>query len=163
MKTDISGLQEKLRLLSRGLRDPRKRLADSWMDLDDLQSRLARIMKLALKARRKATVGEARALMLHSPLNRIEALRQKTVFHKRSLTLLMLKALKDLRMNVSLAQEKLNSMSPVAVLDRGYSITRKLPAGWVVRSVGEVNKGDQVSVRLAEGEMECRVEKIMGD
>ena len=101
--------------------------------------------------------------MLHSPSNRIEALRQKTVFHKRSLTLLMLKALKDLRMDLSLAQEKVKSMSPVAVLERGYSITRKLPEGGVVRSVGEVNVGDEVSVRLAEGEMECRVEKIMGD
>ena len=163
LKTDLSGLQEKLRLLSRGLRDPRKRLADSWMDLDDLHSRLVRIMEMALKARRRAAVGEARALMLHSPLNRIEALRQKTVFEKRSLILLMLKGLKDLRMNVSLAQEKVKSMSPVAVLERGYSITRKLPEGWVVRSVGEVHQGDQVSVRLAEGEMECRVEKITGD
>jgi exodeoxyribonuclease VII large subunit len=163
LKTDLSGLQERLRLLSRGLRDPRKRLADSWMDLDDLHSRLARIMEIGFKTRRRSVTGEARALMLHSPLNRIEALRQKTVFQKRSLALLMLKVLKDLRMNVALAQEKMKSMSPVAVLDRGYSITRKLPEGWVVRSAGDVHKGDQVSVKLAQGEMECRVEKIVGD
>jgi len=163
LKADLSGLQERLRLLSRGLRDPRKRLADSWMDLDDLHSRLARTMDIALTARRRAMAGEARALMVHSPLNRIEALRQKTVFQKRSLTLLMLKGLKDLWMNVSLAQEKIKSMSPVAVLERGYSITRKLPEGWVVRSIGDVHQGDQVSVKLAEGEIECRVEKIMGE
>jgi exodeoxyribonuclease VII large subunit len=66
-------------------------------------------------------------------------------------------------MTVSLGQGKIASMSPLAVLERGYSITRKLPEGWVVRSCREVKEGDQVSVRLARGEVECRVEKVLGN
>jgi exodeoxyribonuclease VII large subunit len=162
LRTNLSGLQQSLRLLSRGLKDPRKRLADAWMELDDLHTRLARIMGFAIKTRRKALMGEARALTLHSPLSRIQGLGQRIDFQKRSLALLMLKVLKDLRMNIFLAQEKMKTLSPLAVLDRGYSITRKLPEGWVVRSAGEVQKGDRVSVKLARGEMECRVEKITG-
>ena len=163
VKADLSGLQERLRLLSRGLRDPRKRLADSWMDLEDVHGRLTRIMELALKSRRRALAGEARTLLLHAPTNRIEALKQKMDFQKRALIFLMLKGLKNLRMNLSLGREKMKSMSPLAVLERGYSITRKLPEGWVVRTVGDVQLGDQVSVKVAAGEMECRVEKILGE
>jgi exodeoxyribonuclease VII large subunit len=47
------------------------------------------------------------------------------------------------------------------VLGRGYSITRKLPEKRVLRSSSQVNKGDKVSVKLAEGELECLVEKIV--
>jgi exodeoxyribonuclease VII large subunit len=162
LKTSVSRLQEKLRLLSKGLRDPRKRLADSWMDLDDLHTRLVRTMGLTLKGQRKALAGEGRALALHSPVFRIEGLKQKRDFQKRTLTFLIHKKLEDLRMGVSLMQGKMKAISPLAVLDRGYSITRKLPEGRLVRSSGEVGKGDQVSVRLARGELECRVEKIVG-
>jgi len=159
----VSRRRERLHLLSRGLRDPRKRLADAWMNLENLQDRLSRVMELLLKTRKKTLAGEARALMLHSPSSRIEGLRQKTEFQKRSLILLTLKMVKDLRMSVSLGQGKIASMNPLAVLERGYSVTRKLPEGWVVRSCREVQQGDQVSVRLARGEVTCRVEKVLGD
>jgi exodeoxyribonuclease VII large subunit len=159
----LSRRRERLSFLSRALRDPRKRLADAWMNLEDLQDRLSRIMALSFKTRRKALAGEARALMLHAPASRIEGLRQKTGFQKRSLVLLTLKRLKDLRMSVSLEQGKLASMSPLAVLERGYAIARKLPGGWVVRSFLEVRRGDHVRVRLARGEMECLVEKVYGE
>lgn len=163
VKANLSGLQGRLRYLSRSFRDPRKRLADAWMDLDQIQSRLTRIVALALKARRRVVMSEARTLMLHSPLSRIQTLRQGTDFQKRSLAFLMGKVLKDLRADISMAQEKMKSMSPLGVLERGYSITRKVPEGWVVRSVGEVREGVRVSVKLAKGEMECRVEKILGE
>lgn len=163
LKAFVFGRRDRLHLISRGLRDPRKRLADSWMDLEELHTRLSRVMELALKTRKKTLAGEARTLILHSPLSRIEVLRQKRDFHKRSLILLSLKKLKDLRMTVSLGQGKIASMSPLAVLERGYSITRKLPEGRVVRSCREVKEGDQVSVRLARGEVECRVEKVLGN
>jgi len=163
LRTNLSGLQERLRFLARSFRDPRKRLADGWMDLDDLHSRLTRTVSLALKSRRRTVAAEARTLMLHSPLTRIQSLRQKTDFQKRSLAFLVLKRLRELRMAVSMAREKMQSMGPLTVLERGYSITRKLPEGWVLRSAGDVREGDQVSVKLAKGEMECRVEKIVGE
>jgi exodeoxyribonuclease VII large subunit len=52
-------------------------------------------------------------------------------------------------------------MSPLSVLGRGYSITRTLPEKQVLRSSSQVNQGDRVNVKLAEGELECLVEKIV--
>jgi exodeoxyribonuclease VII large subunit len=162
LKTYVAGLQEKLRLLGKGLRDPRKGLADSWMDLDEFHNRLVRGMELMLKGQKKTLAGEWRALTVHSPLVRIEGFKQKSDFQRKTLSFFMHKKLKDLGMSVSLMQEKMKAISPLAVLERGYSITRKLPEGLVLRSSVEVRKGDQVSVKLARGELECRVDKIVG-
>ena len=51
---------------------------------------------------------------------------------------------------------RLHSLSPLAVLGRGYSLTR-LPSGEIVRSVRQVGVGHEVDVLLSEGTLACRV------
>jgi exodeoxyribonuclease VII large subunit len=53
---------------------------------------------------------------------------------------------------------RLDSLSPLAVLGRGYSLTRT-PAGEIVRDAGQVAPGAAVDVLLARGRLECRVER----
>jgi len=57
-------------------------------------------------------------------------------------------------------EKRIKDLSPLSILKRGYSITRKLPEKWVIRYASSVQKGDQVQVFLAEGELECRIEKL---
>jgi exodeoxyribonuclease VII large subunit len=161
LKTELMGLQEKLRFLSKGLRDPRKRLADSWLRLDEMESRMSRMMSFMIMDRKRSLAAGERALILHSPLKTIAGLKQKIDFQSRSLAMMVTRKVKDCRMGISMLQEKLKDMGPLSVLGRGYSITRKLPEKWVLRSSSQVKKGDRVSVRLAEGELECLVEKIV--
>jgi exodeoxyribonuclease VII large subunit len=51
----------------------------------------------------------------------------------------------------------LDSLSPLAVLGRGYAILRRAD-GSVVRSSSEVTEGEGLTARLAEGELKVRVE-----
>ena len=53
---------------------------------------------------------------------------------------------------------RLDSLSPLAVLGRGYSLTRT-PEGGIVRSARQVGAGDALSVLLHEGSLDCRVER----
>jgi len=160
-KTELVRLQEKLRFLSKGLRDPRKRLADLWLRLDEMESRLSRMMSFMIMDRKRSLAAGERALILHSPLKTIAGLKQRIDFQSRSMAMMVTRKVKDCRMGISMLQEKLKDMSPLSVLGRGYSIARKLPEKWVLRSSSQVNKGDRVSVKLAEGELECLVEKIV--
>lgn len=52
---------------------------------------------------------------------------------------------------------KLDAMSPLAVLSRGYSITMKDDTKSVVKRASEVGKGDKVSVLLGDGQIKCEV------
>ena len=161
LKTELAVLQEKLRFLSKGLRDPRKRLADSWLRLDEIESRLGRMMSFVIMDRKRSLAAGERALILHSPLKIVSGLKQRIEFQSRSMTMMVARKLKDCRMEISMLQEKLKDMSPLSVLGRGYSITRKLPEKRVLRSSSQASQGDRVNVRLAEGELECLVEKIV--
>ena len=57
----------------------------------------------------------------------------------------------------SVAVGKLESLSPLAVLARGYAIAFD-KSGRIIKRAAEVNKGERIRVRVADGEMEC--EKI---
>jgi exodeoxyribonuclease VII large subunit len=161
LKKELARFQEKLRFLSRGLRDPRKRLADSWLRLDEMENRLSRMISFVVMDRKRSLAAGERALILHSPLKIIAGLKQKVEFQSRSIGMLVTRKLRDCRTDISMLQEKLKDMSPLSVLRRGYSITRTLPEKRVLRSSSQVNQGDRVNVKLAEGELECLVEKIV--
>jgi len=51
---------------------------------------------------------------------------------------------------------KLDSLSPLSVLDRGYSITTK-ENGLIVRDASQVAEGDKLKIRLARGKLEAEV------
>lgn len=52
----------------------------------------------------------------------------------------------------------MNALNPAAILERGYSIVRRLDS--VVSSVKQVNTRDKVSVQLHDGSLVARVEQI---
>jgi exodeoxyribonuclease VII large subunit len=56
--------------------------------------------------------------------------------------------------NVSVAIGKLDSLSPLAVLARGYAIAFD-EDGAVIKRAADVGKGERVRIRLADGELDC--------
>jgi len=48
-------------------------------------------------------------------------------------------------------------------LARGYAILEQLPNGAVVRAASTLRPGDAVRARLAQGVLDCRVEKVHDD
>jgi len=55
---------------------------------------------------------------------------------------------------------RLDALSPLNVLKRGYSITRTVPDLKVVRDAEQLASGDKIKVRLFKGELMCRVEEV---
>ena len=56
---------------------------------------------------------------------------------------------------LSVLSAKLDAMSPLKILARGYSIATK--QGKVISDINSVESGDIINVRLSNGEMECEV------
>ena len=64
------------------------------------------------------------------------------------------------RHNVRLGQAgaRLDALSPLASLGRGYSICLR-PDGSIVSQIGQVEAGDGVRLRVSDGSIDCRVER----
>ncbi len=75
------------------------------------------------------------------------------------LSLSMQRVIKDRRLLLRGAMARLDSLSPLAILSRGYSITYMLPSLTIVKSASNVQQGDKVAVRLHEGNIICVVEE----
>jgi len=56
--------------------------------------------------------------------------------------------------------EKLNLLSPLNILSRGYSIAWKLPQKDVIKSSSQLQTGDSVEIRISDGRFNAKVEDI---
>ena len=55
---------------------------------------------------------------------------------------------------------KLDALSPLAILKRGYSITSRMPGAKILKDVKEVRPGDIIETRLAGGRLTSEVKEI---
>ena len=58
---------------------------------------------------------------------------------------------------------RLQALSPLAILSRGYSITRSLPKAVVIRNAYDVHIGQDLEIMLARGALLCTVKRILSD
>jgi exodeoxyribonuclease VII large subunit len=68
--------------------------------------------------------------------------------------------LRDARQRTDTAAGRLESLSPLAVLARGYSLTQRVDDSRVIRSAAELSPGQQIRTRFASGRAVSRVEQI---
>ncbi|HLG44381.1 MAG TPA: exodeoxyribonuclease VII large subunit, partial [Nitrospirales bacterium] len=158
-----TGLRDRRRRVDaerRSLVDPAALVERAMQRRDDLEIRL----RLALVARVRDVRAAVEALrhdvLLRSPLHRI---RQKLALvpHVRMrLEQRIQVALALWRRSIQDAAEMLHSLSPLAILGRGYSITRRWPDLTLLRAASEVAPGEAVHVRLASGELVCEVRRV---
>ena len=58
--------------------------------------------------------------------------------------------------------QRLDALSPLATLKRGYSISRKSD-GEVLTDTEQVSVGDRIEVQLAHGHLACRIEELLDE
>jgi exodeoxyribonuclease VII large subunit len=63
----------------------------------------------------------------------------------------------DARLRTAVA--RLESLSPLAVLGRGYAVCWDASRTRVIRDAAAMSAGDRVRVTLQQGELECEVRK----
>ena len=155
---NINNMKLELSVLKKGLRDPGKNIADSWMKLDDLNGRIIRDIKQILAQLKKNLNAENRAILSHSPAVTMSSLKRTIAFNREMLSHIISKRIYENRMTLSLFEQKLKDLSPYSVLSRGYSITRTLPDRKVLRSTSGVTAGDRVNIIVTDGELFCLIE-----
>lgn len=114
----------------------------------------AELNLLEKESRRLAGLADKRALkdpsaFLQDRKLYLDFMQQKLAGTTRSL-------LEDDNRRFAQLAAKLDAMSPLKVLGRGYAMAQSMD-GTVLKSVRQVNAGDRITVRLGEGALDCTV------
>jgi exodeoxyribonuclease VII large subunit len=156
----LSFARERLESRERRLRHPAVRLAVVRLRLDESGQRLEAALRRLIDTRRHRLVRLKDSLMLLSPARTVVVLRASLRQGLANLDFLTWRLLERKRQHLERAAVRLETLSPLAVLARGYSITTSWPEGRVVRSVRQVQRDDRLRVRLHEGSLGCRVTDV---
>jgi len=128
--------------------------------VDDLFSRLLAHIRYRIDAIRHRMESIERHLNLLSPADRVRRQRQRLKDVRAALQASMAHHLALWRGELRRLAGKLDSLSPLAILARGYSICRRLPDLVLVKEALGVKPGEQVEVILSQGGLICRVEDV---
>jgi exodeoxyribonuclease VII large subunit len=91
---------------------------------------------------------------------RNQMLKRQSQLHqfRNMVKLLSLETLRAEKKNLNSVQEKLRLVDPQNILKRGFSLTKL--NGKIVKTVGQLQKGDLLEIRLSDGTVESTVKRI---
>ncbi len=155
-ESELRACRLRLERTRSALGDPRRRIDERRQELDDGAHRAAQAVRRRLTATR-ATLRTAEAqLMRAHPRRRIHAQRTAMGDLLHRLTRAGSSLFTTRRSALETLGGKLNAMSPLRVLDRGYALARG-PEGHLVTRASALHEGDTLTVTLREGELDAVV------
>jgi len=132
----ITKLCERVALLARRLKDPKRRISD--LRIINLQVRLDHASPLLKIRDHRFALANLRKYVIARSNDTIKAFKAR----------------------VETDAAILDTLSPLAVLGRGYSIVRKIPEGFIVKKAASVIAGSSVDVRLSSGSFQAKVTDV---
>lgn len=135
-KLKLARQQLDLRKQSKVLQSPTRYLEDRRQDLDQLSGRMARAMSQRILTERAALNGKADLLPKAWAASKARRSRELGTLAAR-----------------------LDAMSPLKVLSRGYSIT-ETDQGAAVTTASQLHPGDHITIRFSQGRASAQVEDI---
>jgi exodeoxyribonuclease VII large subunit len=142
-----------------GVGDPRRLIDQRRQSIDESAERARRVLTRRLAAMQaELRMAETRLHRAH-PQRRILEQRGALAAMRHRLEVVVRPAIAARRHAIVAAAGKLDALSPVRVLERGFSLTERAD-GHVITSVEEVGAGDQVRVRLRDGALAALVKEI---
>jgi exodeoxyribonuclease VII large subunit len=136
--------------------DPQRKLQDLSLKNDDLLERMQRAIKNYFQQKNhqvqmmQQKLGDPQELLKAAQFNlQKNEMKLQSSFEK-------LISLKKFRWEKNVAS--LESLSPLKVVDRGYSLVSQ--GGKIVKSTSQLKLGQLIEVRLADGQIEAEVKKL---
>jgi exodeoxyribonuclease VII large subunit len=156
-------LKQKLNEQSKHLVDPRRKLEDVCLKVDDLTMRLNRaLLHRILRERQHLEFWDDR-LGANNPIYLFNEIKLKLDKNNYNLFKTYKIYIKLTQIKIRTQVAKLQALNPVAILARGYSITRTIPAKTVVKDPGTVSLNQDLEVTVALGRLYCRVKGKSSD
>ena len=142
---------------------PGQKLQRNAQRLDELELRIKQAMQRQLR-----DLGQQLAIGRHKlkqwqPDARIHSAQQQLHYLQQSLQRAMQLKLANLQQRQAAISQTLHAVSPLATLERGYSIAQRADNGQIIKSVQQLAVNDLLSSRFASGHIVSQVKEIIHD
>ncbi|RDI44816.1 exodeoxyribonuclease VII large subunit [Aquicella lusitana] len=138
---------------------PRRRLAEQMQRLDFCELSFVKLQHQLISQLQSRIKDLDFKLHRQLPTHRISAFRNQVELFHRQCNALMAAQMTKQHTALAQAAAKLDALSPLATLKRGYAIALNEEQK-ILRSASDAQAGEPITVRLLHGELACRVEKV---
>jgi len=159
----FSSLRINVQEIAKRLTDPRRKIEDWRLRVDDLYLRLNRTFANRIRRDRQNLAFRADRLSANNPRLLIQKIKKQLEQIHNNMIKSFIILSNSKKMQTRELAAKLNALSPVAILSRGYSITRTIPDARVVKSPHSVSLNEDLEVTVAYGRLICRVKGKSSD
>lgn len=135
--------------------------AELLRSLTEVEVRLRELLWGRLELLRRRLVDLAERRCFRRPLERVQDLVQRLDVAEDRLQRAVRQQLHQRHLHLQGAAGRLESLSPLNVLGRGYSLTRRATDLQVIRSVEQLRPGDKLLTVLEHGQFTSQVEEIV--
>jgi exodeoxyribonuclease VII large subunit len=135
--------------------------ADLARNLEGLETRLRNSMNNRVQLLGRRAENMQNRLESRSGLDRIRMFQQNIDDLLQRCIVSMQHSLETRRDGFGKSVAELNALSPLATLQRGYSVCFQYPSKKVIKSASGISAGDEVEVKLANGELICEVKRAL--
>jgi len=147
--------------LQRRLRQPAGLLNVYRQRLDDVWDEIRTPFEDSIEQRRSQVRAVGQRLALSSPHQRLVERRATLGTVAQGAREAMHRTLQRDMGRLGEAAARIEALSPLGVLARGYSICERASDGLVLRRGTDIEGGDRVRVRLHQGQLVCQVEEVV--
>ena len=163
MRTGLDQIRYQVTAVQQRIPDPVLWLYRYGQHLDDLETRLHMQVKDLYERFRLLIVTLQAKVFASTPLSHIRVNQELVPQLLKRMMLGVSASRKEKRHRIEILMTALHTLSPLAILSRGYSVVQTLKERKIVRSVSEVSVGDSVRARLADGQLICHVEETQSE
>ncbi|MEI6846335.1 MAG: exodeoxyribonuclease VII large subunit [Candidatus Firestonebacteria bacterium] len=119
------------------------------------RSGLAMGLKRTLDIFKERVLNASKSPAFIRPKERVTQLKQEVDEYEAKLAKSIKHFLENRRNEVKILNGKVESLNPLNILERGYSVTTS--KGRIIKDAGELNLGDEIEVRLHKGNIKSKV------
>ena len=141
--------------------DPRRYLQIQSQRRDELEGRMRSALARNLDRRRDRARVARRRLATASPFERIQGGRERLASTLAALASARRLGVSRRQGALAHAAGRLDALSPLGVLSRGYAIASK--EGRLLLGVDDLGVGDLIHVKLHRGDLACTVDEVRAD
>ncbi len=158
MERRLERHQEKLSSLAARLQHPGQKLQAQAQHLDNLEIRLQRVIQNQLQQQQLRIQHLQTQLHNQTPSRKMQNMHERLSLLQLKLDQGMQQKLRDSQQSLGKAAALLDSVNPLSILQRGYSVTTGAN-GEIISNAQTVKLGETLTTRLANGSIESVVSK----